>query len=130
MRLGCHKVGVGQPKRWVSDNLLRPKFNDERQINFTKCQSSDSSELCDLAYGWGKIVTRRASVNRVQDWTWISTRLNSWPWKQRKPWLAGPSKKLSKLNFDMPGDVEGKGLDGCSVGQVVELLKDYAPMKV
>ena len=27
---------------------------------FTKSQSSDSSEIHDLAYGWGKIVSRRA----------------------------------------------------------------------
>ena len=27
---------------------------------FTKCQPEDRSELRDLAYGWGKIVTRRA----------------------------------------------------------------------
>ena len=27
---------------------------------FTKSQSSDSSEIRDLAYGWGKIVSRRA----------------------------------------------------------------------
>ena len=27
---------------------------------FTKSQSDDSSPLRDLAYGWGKIVTRRA----------------------------------------------------------------------
>ncbi len=27
---------------------------------FTKGQSDDSSPLCDMAYGWGKIVTRRA----------------------------------------------------------------------
>ena len=26
---------------------------------FTKSQSSDSSEIRDLAYGWGKIVSRR-----------------------------------------------------------------------
>jgi hypothetical protein len=27
---------------------------------FTKCQPEDRSDLRDLAYGWGKIVTRRA----------------------------------------------------------------------
>jgi hypothetical protein len=27
---------------------------------FTKCQPEDRSQLRDLAYGWGKIVTRRA----------------------------------------------------------------------
>lgn len=37
-----------------------PKFKDEPTMPFTKSQPEDSSELRDLAYGWGKIVTRRA----------------------------------------------------------------------
>jgi hypothetical protein len=37
-----------------------PKFKDEHTMPFTKGQSDDSSALRDMAYGWGKIVTRRA----------------------------------------------------------------------
>lgn len=36
------------------------KFKDEHNMPFTKTPSEDSSELRDMAYGWGKIVTRRA----------------------------------------------------------------------
>ena len=36
------------------------KFKDEHTMPFTKGQSDDLSNLRDLAYGWGKIVTRRA----------------------------------------------------------------------
>jgi hypothetical protein len=37
-----------------------PKFKDEHTMPFTKSQSDDPSNLHDMAYGWGKIVTRRA----------------------------------------------------------------------
>jgi hypothetical protein len=37
-----------------------PKFKDEHTMPFTKGQSDDLSDLRDMAYGWGKIVTRRA----------------------------------------------------------------------
>ena len=36
------------------------KFKDEHTMPFTKTPSDDSSALRDMAYGWGKIVTRRA----------------------------------------------------------------------
>jgi len=36
------------------------KFKDELTMPFTKGQSDDFDELRGLAYGWGKIVTRRA----------------------------------------------------------------------
>jgi hypothetical protein len=44
----------------LSQFASRPKFKDERKMPFTKSLPPDSSELCDLAYGWGKIVTKRA----------------------------------------------------------------------
>jgi hypothetical protein len=37
-----------------------PKFKDELIMPFTKGQSDDLSQLRDTAYGWGKIVVRRA----------------------------------------------------------------------
>jgi hypothetical protein len=37
-----------------------PKFKDEHTMPFIKSQSDDPSDLRDMAYGWGKIVTRRA----------------------------------------------------------------------
>jgi hypothetical protein len=37
-----------------------PKFKDELIMPFTKGQSDDLCELRDTAYGWGKIVVRRA----------------------------------------------------------------------
>ena len=37
-----------------------PKFKDELNMPFTKGQPEDLSELRDMAYGWGKIVSRRA----------------------------------------------------------------------
>jgi hypothetical protein len=36
------------------------KFKDEQSMPFTKSQSDDPSDLRDMAYGWGKIITRRA----------------------------------------------------------------------
>lgn len=36
------------------------KFKDEHNMPFTKSPSEDPSPLQDMAYGWGKIVTRRA----------------------------------------------------------------------
>ena len=42
------------------DSSPIPKFKDEPTMPFTKGQPEDRSELRDLAYGWGKIVTRRA----------------------------------------------------------------------
>ena len=38
-----------------------PKFKDEHTMPFTKSPSDGPSDLRDMAYGWGKIVTRRAS---------------------------------------------------------------------
>jgi hypothetical protein len=46
--------------RRISQFLSSPKFKDELTMPFTKSQPEDLSELCDLAYGWGKVVTRRA----------------------------------------------------------------------
>jgi hypothetical protein len=46
--------------RSVSQFLSLPKFKDELTMPFTKSQPEDRSELRDLVYGWGKIVTRRA----------------------------------------------------------------------
>jgi hypothetical protein len=37
-----------------------PKFKDEHNMPFTKGQSDDLADLPEMAYGWGKIVTRRA----------------------------------------------------------------------
>jgi len=37
-----------------------PKFKDEHTMPFIKAPQPDLSEIRDLAYGWGKIVTRRA----------------------------------------------------------------------
>jgi hypothetical protein len=37
-----------------------PKFKDELIMPFTKGPSDDLSELRDLAYGWGRIIVRRA----------------------------------------------------------------------
>ncbi len=37
-----------------------PKFKDELIMPFTRGRSDDLSELRDIAYGWGKIVVRRA----------------------------------------------------------------------
>jgi hypothetical protein len=37
-----------------------PKFKDEHTMPFTKGQSDDLSNLRDMAYGWGKVVSRRA----------------------------------------------------------------------
>jgi hypothetical protein len=44
----------------VSQSPANPKFKDERTMPFTKNQTEDRSELRDLVYGWGRIVTRRA----------------------------------------------------------------------
>jgi hypothetical protein len=46
--------------RSVSQFAANPKFKDERKMPFTKNQTEDRSELRDLVYGWGKIVTHRA----------------------------------------------------------------------
>ena len=37
-----------------------PKFKDEHTMPFTKGQPEDLSQLRDMAYGWGKVVSRRA----------------------------------------------------------------------
>jgi hypothetical protein len=37
-----------------------PKFKDEHTMPFTKGHSDDLPELRDMAYGWGKVVARRA----------------------------------------------------------------------
>jgi hypothetical protein len=37
-----------------------PKFKDEHTMPFTKGPSDDLSNLRDMAYGWGKVVSRRA----------------------------------------------------------------------
>ena len=48
----------------ISSRLSRfgsfPKFKDELIMPFTRGQSDDLSELRGIAYGWGKIVVRRA----------------------------------------------------------------------
>jgi len=44
----------------LSHFRLFPKFKDELIMPFTKGQSDDLSVLRDTAYGWGKIVVRRA----------------------------------------------------------------------
>jgi hypothetical protein len=36
------------------------KFKDEPSMPFTKAQPEDLSHLRDMAYGWGKVVSRRA----------------------------------------------------------------------
>jgi hypothetical protein len=36
------------------------KFKDEHTMPFTKSQSHDLSNLRDMAYGWGRVVSRRA----------------------------------------------------------------------
>src|SRR4030088_155388 len=37
-----------------------PKFKDEHAMPFRKAPQPDLSEIRDTAYGWGKIVVRRA----------------------------------------------------------------------
>jgi hypothetical protein len=37
-----------------------PKFKDEHTMPFTKSPPDDPSDLRDLAFGWGKVVARRA----------------------------------------------------------------------
>ena len=37
-----------------------PKFKDEHTMPFTKGQPEELSNLRDMAYGWGKVVSRRA----------------------------------------------------------------------
>jgi hypothetical protein len=44
----------------LSHFVLLPKFKDEHTMPFTKSQPEDWSELRNLAYGWGKVVSRRA----------------------------------------------------------------------
>ncbi len=46
--------------RRLSHFLSLPKFKDEHTMPFTKGQPEDLSELRDMAYGWGKVVSRRA----------------------------------------------------------------------
>ena len=43
----------------VSQIPPRPKFKDEHTMPFTKTPPEDSSALRDMAYGWGKIASRR-----------------------------------------------------------------------
>ena len=52
--------GLDILSRLVSQILSIPKFKDELTMPFTKSQPEDRSELHDLVYGWGKVVTRRA----------------------------------------------------------------------
>jgi hypothetical protein len=51
--------GLGILSRSASQFLSLPKFKDELTMPFTKSQPEDRSELRDLVYGWGKVVTRR-----------------------------------------------------------------------
>jgi hypothetical protein len=44
----------------VSHFASFPKFKEELTMPFTKAQPEHPSELRDMAYGWGKIVSRRA----------------------------------------------------------------------
>jgi hypothetical protein len=44
----------------ASQILLRPKFKEEHIMPFAKAQPDESSQLRDMAYGWGKIASRRA----------------------------------------------------------------------
>jgi len=44
----------------VSQFSSFPKFKDEHTMPFIKAPQPDLSEIRDMAYGWGKIVTRRA----------------------------------------------------------------------
>jgi hypothetical protein len=53
-------AGLGTLSRSVSQLPAIPKFKDERTMPFTSNPSRDPSELHDLVYGWGKVVTRRA----------------------------------------------------------------------
>ena len=46
--------------RGLSHFASLPKFKEEHIMPFTKAQLEDSSDLRDMAYGWGKIVSRRA----------------------------------------------------------------------
>ena len=67
---GCHTggckthfartQGVGMMSSRLSQFASFPKFKDEHTMPFTKGQSDDLSDLRDMAYGWGKIVSRRA----------------------------------------------------------------------
>src|SRR5437763_6762446 len=64
-RAGCktHFAKAGSLdilSRSVSHFATIPKFKDERTMPFTKGQPDDRSDLRDLVYGWGKVVTRRA----------------------------------------------------------------------
>jgi hypothetical protein len=46
--------------RRLSQISSSPKFKDEHTMPFTKGQPDDLSHLRDMAYGWGKVVSRRA----------------------------------------------------------------------
>jgi hypothetical protein len=46
--------------RGISHFAPLPKFKEEHTMPFTKAQPDESSELRNMAYGWGKIVSRRA----------------------------------------------------------------------
>jgi hypothetical protein len=52
--------GLDILSRSISHLPTLPKFKDERTMPFTKGQPDDRSDLRDLVYGWGKVVTRRA----------------------------------------------------------------------
>src|ERR1700677_164529 len=51
---------VGMMSSRLSQFSSFSKFKDEQSMPFTKSQSDDPSDLRDMAYGWGKIITRRA----------------------------------------------------------------------
>src|SRR5262249_2761921 len=64
-QIGCksnfaRSDGVGIVSSRLSQFAPFPKFKDELAMPFTKTPGDDFQELRDLAYGWGKIVTRRA----------------------------------------------------------------------
>jgi len=44
----------------ISQIPTRRKFKEEYTMPFTKAQPDESSKLHDMAYGWGKIASRRA----------------------------------------------------------------------
>jgi hypothetical protein len=46
--------------RRFSQFVSFPKFKDEHTMPFTKGQPEDLSHLRDMAYGWGKVASRRA----------------------------------------------------------------------
>jgi hypothetical protein len=90
--------------RWLFQFAPFPKFKDELTMPFTKDQSEDLAKLRDTAYGWGKIVVRRAYGDEGPGLDLDFDSIESLAVDMGQAVIRGTVEEILKTQFNRLGD--------------------------